>query len=365
MDTESIKEYWREFCFLLSETVGSDISEKDLENQIVRAIERLGWNEYKGEIERQPRLQIGRNQYIKPDLVIRNNNEKALIVIEVKRPTEDLSKDGGMHQLISYMRQMKTEFGLLIGNQIHLYYDGPLNKRQEPLVLEKFSFENDSEKGLAFIKLFNKSNFINDLHFPYVKRLIDNFNERNNLKILKKNLPSENTKNKILQFLKDEFSEYGSEIIDKALSDIEIKITIKQPPSLGNSKSSITETNKVIPQEIKEYTSDNDLKMDRVLNEIVPALKSMNLNCNINGYKKSVNFKIGDYKLVLSAKSKERCTLTVFSDNRSTEEALNDFILTEKPRSNETGNRKARIPLTNMDKILNSIRGYHSKIQMN
>ncbi len=263
------------------------------------------------------------------------------------------------------MRQMKTEFGLLIGNQIHLYYDDPFNKRQEPLVLEKFSFENESEKGVDFIKLFNKNDFKNESYVPYINKLIGKFDARNNLKRLKRELPSETTKNKILQFLKDEFAEYGSEIIDKALSDVEINVTIKQPPSSSNTKSSITKTDKVPPWKTKEYSHDNDSKTKLLLNEIIPELESLNLNCNINEYKKSVNFQMGDYKLVLAAKSKGRCTFTVFSDNKSTEEALNDFILSEKPRSNDTGTRKSRIPLTNLDTIMKSIRGYHTKIEMN
>jgi len=45
-------ELWNEICFLLSDSIKPDISEKDYENQVIRAIEKLGWREYTGEIKR-------------------------------------------------------------------------------------------------------------------------------------------------------------------------------------------------------------------------------------------------------------------------------------------------------------------------
>ena len=120
---DQVEEQWAEICFLLSANVRPDISEKDFESLVIRTMEKLGWYEYKGEIQRQPNIQIGRKNSIRPDVVLYNSS-KALIVIEVKRPAEDLTKDESTGQLISYMRQMKADFGLLIGQQIRMYYDG-------------------------------------------------------------------------------------------------------------------------------------------------------------------------------------------------------------------------------------------------
>lgn len=45
-------EKWDEICFLLSENFKQTLSERNFENQVVRAIEVLGWREFKNEIER-------------------------------------------------------------------------------------------------------------------------------------------------------------------------------------------------------------------------------------------------------------------------------------------------------------------------
>lgn len=97
-------EMWDEFCFLLFDNISSSLPEKDFENQVVRAIEVLGWREFKKEIERQPTIQLGREGTLRPDLIIYGNDRKALIVVEVKSPSENIKRDNIIGQLRSYMR---------------------------------------------------------------------------------------------------------------------------------------------------------------------------------------------------------------------------------------------------------------------
>ena len=133
MQPEFLKEIWTEICFILSHNIKLNVSENIYEQNVLRAIEKLGWRQFKKEIVIQPRLQIGRQGSIRPDLVIYGPEHKALIVIEVKRPSEDMTKDNAIGQLKSYMRQMKADFGLLVGHEIRIYYDGALNQNPEPL----------------------------------------------------------------------------------------------------------------------------------------------------------------------------------------------------------------------------------------
>jgi len=124
MNIENAESLWNEICYLLSASIKTGISEKDFELQVVRAVEKLGWSEYLGEIEKQPSIQFGR-KYLRPDIVVYNSKKRALIPIEVKRPAEDLSNDHIDGQLKSYMLQLKAKFGLVIGDSIKLFYDGP------------------------------------------------------------------------------------------------------------------------------------------------------------------------------------------------------------------------------------------------
>src|SRR4030042_3124588 len=145
-------EMWAEFCFLLSRNISLNTSEKDYENQVMRAIEVLGWREFKNEIERQPNVQIGREGTLRPDLIIYGNDRRALIVVEVKRPSENITRDNIMGQLRSYMRQMRADIGFLIGADLRIFYDGQSNPHSDPLLLEKIDFEESSEEGINFLQ---------------------------------------------------------------------------------------------------------------------------------------------------------------------------------------------------------------------
>jgi len=107
-------EKWAEICFLLSENIKHTLPERDFENQVVRAIEVLGWREFKNEIERQPIVQLGREGTLRPDLIIYGNDRKCLIVVEVKRPAEDIKRDYVIGQLRSYISNSRPMVNILI-----------------------------------------------------------------------------------------------------------------------------------------------------------------------------------------------------------------------------------------------------------
>lgn len=231
-------EKWEEICFLLSTSIKAGVSERDFENQVVRTIEKLDWFEYKGEIQRQPNIQLGRKNSIRPDVVL-YDSKKPVIVIEVKRPAEDLTKDESSGQLISYMRQMKADFGLLIGQQIRMYYDGYRNPQQNPLLLDRITFDKKSDKGVRFVEIFSKHSFINKGFDAYLTELLDQFKAKSNLKKLKTILLNDDTKNKILDFLQHEYEDYGSEIVSLALKDLKIELIYQGEAKPENMKKKV------------------------------------------------------------------------------------------------------------------------------
>ena len=155
----NLEEIWHEICFLLSDGIKSNILEKDFESQIIRVVEKLGWREFTGEIKRQPELRIGRAITIRPDIAIYGTKNEALVMIEVKRPAENLSKEDPADQLISYMLQTQAEFGLLIGSSIRLYYNGKENPQRRPILLDRISFDTQSKNGFRIRINFRKRKF--------------------------------------------------------------------------------------------------------------------------------------------------------------------------------------------------------------
>jgi hypothetical protein len=219
-------EKWNEICFLLSENIKNDISEYEFEQKVIQALSVLGWKEYLGDFEIRPSFKIGAANSISPDFIIKSES-KRVFVIEIKQPQLSIST-GFQKQLFSYMRQMKLEFGLLIGQSIQIFYDGVLSKQDDPVLLENIIFERNSEKGEKFVELFCKEKFSSDSLNSFTLKSLEKINRKEDFKLLSNKIISKEFKDNILNLIKQEFiSDYDGELIDAVLNGLIVEINIK------------------------------------------------------------------------------------------------------------------------------------------
>lgn len=153
-----MNEKWEEICFLLSENVKKEISESEFEQNIIQALRVLNWKEFTGDIQIRPSFQIGASNRIMPDIVINSVDNKNLFVIEIKQPNIPLTTSF-QQQLFSYMRQLRLQYGILIGQAIQVFYDGDLTQHDDPVLLETIQINKEDNKGKKFVELFYKDNF--------------------------------------------------------------------------------------------------------------------------------------------------------------------------------------------------------------
>ena len=217
---------WNEICFLLSESIKRDISENDFEQNVIRALEALNWKEYLGDIQIRPNHKFGSAGSLRPDFVISSSEKgKDLFVIEIKQPSLPLNTDF-QEQLFSYMRQLKLEYGLLIGQAIQLFYDGNLSDSINPVLVETIEFEKDNPKGQKFVELFSKDNFsfdsLQEFALDYLKRI----NRKSEQRKLHKRILSTEYQSELIELIKqDLLTQHDAELIDNVLQEISISIT--------------------------------------------------------------------------------------------------------------------------------------------
>lgn len=224
--------HWSAFNFILSENINPNINEQLFENKVIQAFGELGWKEYLGNIEVRPTLHIGSVNRIEPDLLFKSDDARNLFVIEVKRPGIDLNLDN-QKQLFSYMRQLKLDYGILIGKEIQVFYDGNLYKADIPLMIEKIPFIKDNEKGEIFVELFNKSNFNFENLDKFTQKKLDQIDKRKQSTKLKKLILSEEFKGNVIAILKEKLlNDYDSEILDKVFEELEVEISDKTNKSI-------------------------------------------------------------------------------------------------------------------------------------
>ena len=217
-------EKWNELCFILSKSISPNLSETVFEQKVIQVFEKLGWSYFKGEISVQESIQIGSSSKITPDIIIKSN-ETNLFVIDVKKPSVDLKNPSHQKQLLSYMRMLRLNFGMLIGNEIRIFADGSLVGSNQSELLEIISFKVDSSNGLNFINLFQKETFNNDNIENYIQQKIETIKENQTIE----NLKNEITKAEYSKYLKNELKnklliEHNESIVEKVLENFKIKI---------------------------------------------------------------------------------------------------------------------------------------------
>lgn len=219
-----MNEKWQEICFLLSENIKNDISESDFENQVIQALRVLNWKEYSGDIQIRPSFPIGSSNRLMPDFVINSADKKNLFVIEIKQPSIPLTS-GFQKQLFSYMRQLKLQYGILIGEVIQIFYDGDLSQHDDPVLLETIQINKDDNKGQKFVQLFYKDNFSFESLLIFTQNSLKRISRRNDQKILISKILSPDYQKTVKELIKQDFlNEFDAELIDNALKEISLKI---------------------------------------------------------------------------------------------------------------------------------------------
>ena len=226
-------EKWTEICFLLSDSVKSDISENAFEKNIIQALRVLNWKQFLNDFDIRPSFQVGASNRITPDFVMKSVNQNKLFVIEIKQPNIPLNSNF-QQQLFSYMRYLKLEYGILIGQSIQIFYDGDLVKQEDPILLETIKFEHNNDRGIAFVELFDKENFDKESLKDFTLKSLKKINLKQDFKELTQKIISDNFTERLTELIKQDFiSEYDGELIDSVLNEIKINID-KKPEYIQN-----------------------------------------------------------------------------------------------------------------------------------
>lgn len=247
-------ERWNEICFLLSVNLRNDISESDFEKNVIQALRVLEWKEFSGDIQIRPSFQIGAANRIIPDFVINSSEKKNLFVVEIKQPNIPFSTKF-QQQLFSYMRQLRLQYGILIGQVIQIFYDGDLTDNDDPVLLETIEYENDAAKGLKFVELFSKQNFSHDMLRSFTLNALKKINRKVEQKVLLQKVLSTDYPSKLFELIKQDFLEkYDAELIDHVLQQINVSIQPKQQEIVKVPKSPAIVSNQTENKNTRDKT---------------------------------------------------------------------------------------------------------------
>ena len=171
-------------------------------------------------------------------------------------------------QLFSYMRQLKLDYGILIGQAIQIFYDGNLISQDDPVLLETIQFTEDSEKGQKFVELFSKESYSTELLKSFTLNALKKINRKEEHKKLTEKILSESYQEKIAELIKQDFlSEYDGELIESVLKELKVEIKSKKsetpqsylPKKQYSEPRIIDYSNGILPIELSP-SSESDFK---------------------------------------------------------------------------------------------------------
>lgn len=231
------QELWNEICFILSENIKPDISETQFQREVVRALEKLGWRQFKKEIIEKISMPSGTSS-IEADVIVQSpENSVPFFVIEIKAPNVDSTNKKIAAQLLSYMRQSKCEIGIIIGNMISIIWDDRQSTQTDYLLLDQFPFvpENNTD-GIEFINVFSKSGVMeyNSIQ-GYIQKKVHSIQQNIAYSEEKKRITSKVYCEKIKEYIKNDIeSNLSKELADKLINEISVSISSKDPQPILN-----------------------------------------------------------------------------------------------------------------------------------
>lgn len=218
---------WKSFAYNLIELKKKNVEESAFHLAIENQLQLLGWTKYDGEINHKLEVPIGNHGFIQPDITIGKKPDWKF-VIEVKKPShKQQPKD--IAQLTSYMRQLKLNVGLYMGEDIEIFYDTTTTQGSARSVYSVEFKLDRNKRGEKFVELFNKENFTKELLSRFCDDCIKTQEKEDSLERLKAYLISDGEleiKNYVLAGLQDKYSEqFSSEDIAEMLKNLSFSAT--------------------------------------------------------------------------------------------------------------------------------------------
>jgi len=168
---------WNEICYHVNKNRGS--TERDFQTTVEFLFEKIGWSQYKGEIVTQLTIPVGSAGSVRPDIVIKDN-DTIVLVVELKRADSDLSERNA-EQLISYMRLLRLNYGVLLGEKLQVYSEMQ-HSNNSPVKICDVSFNADSDIGVECIEVLSKNNYSHDRLDEFSKKCLANPDKYNELR---------------------------------------------------------------------------------------------------------------------------------------------------------------------------------------
>ena len=219
-----MNENWLEIVSILRPHFENDSTEDIYQRDIEACLQIMGWKRHNRSMLSQYSLPIGNNNNIRLDILLRKN-EGNMLPIEVKRPS-NVCNERQEQQLMSYMRQLRLNVGMYIGEKIRLFYDNPADSMDAVCVFSA-RIDGSDANGEKLCELLNYSSFDKEVFEEFCKEEYNKMQTRRSLhQQFKEYFSAENGVSNIQTLIKEKFLTDGYEdfAIDEMLKLLQLSV---------------------------------------------------------------------------------------------------------------------------------------------
>ena len=268
-----MNENWLEIVSALRPYFENNSTEDSYQREIESCLQILGWKRFNRTMMSQCTLPIGNSNSIRLDILLRKD-EMNVLPIEVKRPSNMCSERQEL-QLMSYMRQLRVNVGLYIGEKIRLYYDNPEDSMDAVCV---FSAKIDGEdaNGAKLCELLNYAAFEKDAFEAFCKQEYESMQTRRNLhQLFSEYFSEENGATNLQTLIKEKFLADGYDELSIEEATESLKIAVEYSPKIKViqhvAEPSILSYATIRKTNVLSYTSDSGVKKKRTYTRTAPT----------------------------------------------------------------------------------------------
>ncbi len=238
---------WSEIVFTLLPHFENNSSEDVYQKDVESCLQILGWKRFNKSMQVQSTLPIGNSNSIRLDILLRKNDVNVL-PIEIKRPS-NICNVRQEFQLLSYMRMLRVNVGLYVGEDFRLYYDNPEDS-SEAICVFSSKINESCKNGEKLCALLDYSTFDKTKLELFCRDEYDKIQAKMNIQTrINEFLAPEYCSENILSLIKLKFLDEGFEdyAIDEVLNKLHVYVQSK----------SMTDSRVLLPEPIVKKNVDN------------------------------------------------------------------------------------------------------------
>lgn len=257
MNENKYKKIWSEFCLKVERFKNEKSAERPFHDRLEDAFGILGWFKSADEIVHEYKASYGSGNNMKIDFVLQKtgSTDNIVIPVEVKRPGKKIGEKEA-NQISSYIKVLPISYGLLIADNIELYYQK--SAEDEPVMIRRWKLSVEEKSATEFVSLFHSDDFDSIRVKEYCKKQYDKAEAK---KLICSDFVKECLKNALTSNLCIENNE-----VDKLLEEYEIIVKPK-------SKELVQQENKTVI--VEQHVSKTNVNFGEHKNTwLIPSNKS-------------------------------------------------------------------------------------------